>query len=56
VAADETHGRDDKFRAWLEQRRVGYAVVLAAAVPVSDPRFRQVQLPVDQRAASAGGG
>jgi site-specific DNA recombinase len=28
---------------------------LAAAVPVRDPRFRQVQLPVDQGAALAGG-
>jgi SRSO17 transposase len=31
VAADEAYGKDHKFRAWLEQRRIGYVV----AVPCS---------------------
>jgi SRSO17 transposase len=31
VTADEAYGKDGKFRAWLEQRRVGYVV----AVPKS---------------------
>jgi SRSO17 transposase len=28
VTADETYGRDGKFRAWLEQRRTGYVVAV----------------------------
>ena len=28
VTADEAYGRDGKFRAWLEQRRVGYVVAV----------------------------
>ena len=30
VTADEAYGRDGKFRAWLEQRRIGYVVAVAA--------------------------
>jgi SRSO17 transposase len=30
VTADEACGRDGKFRAWLEQRRIGYVVAVAA--------------------------
>jgi SRSO17 transposase len=30
VTADEACGRDGKFRAWLEQRRVGYVVAVAS--------------------------
>ncbi len=29
VTADEAYGRDGKFRAWLEQRRIGYVVAVA---------------------------
>jgi SRSO17 transposase len=28
VTADEAYGRDGKFRAWLEQRRIGYVVAV----------------------------
>ena len=37
VTADEAYGRDGKFRAWLEQRRVGYVVAVDSrqAVPGS---------------------
>ena len=37
VTADEAYGRDGKFRAWLEQRRIGYVVAVASsqAVPGS---------------------
>jgi len=30
VTADEAYGRDGKFRDWLEQRRIGYVVAVAA--------------------------
>jgi SRSO17 transposase len=30
VTADEAYGRDGKFRAWLEQRRIGYVVAVAS--------------------------
>jgi len=30
VTADEAYGRDSKFRAWLEQRRVGYVVAVGS--------------------------
>ena len=30
VTADEAYGRDGKFRNWLEQRRIGYVVAVAA--------------------------
>src|SRR5499427_7893141 len=35
VTADEAYGKDGKFRAWLEARRVGYVVAVASnqAVP-----------------------
>ena len=35
VTADEAYGKDHKFRAWLEQRRIGYVVAVACnqAVP-----------------------
>jgi SRSO17 transposase len=35
VTADEAYGRDHKFRAWLEQRRIGYVVAVACnqAIP-----------------------
>ena len=29
VTADEAYGKDHKFRAWLEQRRIGYVVAVA---------------------------
>jgi SRSO17 transposase len=29
VTADEAYGQDSKFRAWLEQRRIGYVVAVA---------------------------
>jgi SRSO17 transposase len=29
VTADEAYGRDGKFRAWLDQRRIGYVVAVA---------------------------
>ena len=37
VTADEAYGKDHKFRAWLEQRRVGYVVAVASnqAIPGS---------------------
>ncbi len=37
VTADEAYGKDGKFRAWLEARRVGYVVAVASnqAVPGS---------------------
>jgi SRSO17 transposase len=37
VTADEAYGKDQKFRAWLEQRRIGYAVAVACsqAIPGS---------------------
>jgi SRSO17 transposase len=37
VTADEAYGKDGKFRAWLEQRRMGYVVAVARdqAVPGS---------------------
>jgi SRSO17 transposase len=37
VTADEAYGRDHKFRAWLEQRRIGYVVAVACnqAIPAS---------------------
>jgi SRSO17 transposase len=37
VTADEAYGKDHKFRAWLEARRVGYVVAVASnqAVPGS---------------------
>jgi hypothetical protein len=37
VTADEAYGKDGKFRAWLEQRRIGYVVAVASnqAVPGS---------------------
>src|SRR5262249_9915479 len=36
VTADEGYGRDGKFRAWLEQRRMGYVVAVdSQAVPGS---------------------
>ena len=28
VTADEAYGKDGKFRAWLEQRRIGYVVAV----------------------------
>jgi SRSO17 transposase len=34
VTADEAYGRDGKFRDWLEQRRIGYVVAVAANQPV----------------------
>jgi SRSO17 transposase len=30
VTADEAYGKDGKFRDWLEQRRIGYVVAVAA--------------------------
>ncbi|MBV9208011.1 MAG: IS701 family transposase [Actinobacteria bacterium] len=35
VTADEAYGKDAKFRAWLEQRRIGYVVAVACnqAIP-----------------------
>jgi SRSO17 transposase len=30
VTADEAYGKDHKFRAWLEQRRIGYVVAVAS--------------------------
>ena len=33
VTADEAYGKDGKFRAWLEQRRIGYVVAVAATRP-----------------------
>jgi SRSO17 transposase len=35
VTADEAYGKDRKFRAWLEQRRIGYVVAVASnqAIP-----------------------
>jgi SRSO17 transposase len=35
VTADEAYGKDGKFRAWLEQRRIGYVVAVASnqAIP-----------------------
>jgi SRSO17 transposase len=35
VTADEAYGKDHEFRAWLEQRRIGYVVAVACnqAVP-----------------------
>jgi SRSO17 transposase len=35
VTADEAYGKDQKFRAWLEQRRIGYVVAVACnqAIP-----------------------
>jgi SRSO17 transposase len=37
VTADEAYGKDHKFRAWLEARRIGYVVAVASnqAVPGS---------------------
>lgn len=37
MTADEAYGKDHKFRAWLEQRRIGYAVAVACnqAIPTS---------------------
>ncbi len=37
VTADEAYGKDHKFRAWLEQRRIGYVVAVASnqAIPAS---------------------
>ena len=37
VTADEAYGRDQKFRGWLEQRRIGYVVAVACnqAIPAS---------------------
>ena len=37
VTADEAYGKDGKFRAWLEQRRIGYVVAVPCdqAVPGS---------------------
>ena len=37
VTADEAYGKDGKFRAWLEQRRIGYVVAVACnqAIPAS---------------------
>jgi len=37
VTADEAYGKDCKFRAWLEQRRIGYVVAVASnqAIPGS---------------------
>jgi SRSO17 transposase len=37
VTADEAYGKDHQFRAWLEQRRIGYVVAVASnqAVPGS---------------------
>ena len=37
VTADEAYGKDHKFRAWLEQRRIGYVVAVpcSQAVPGS---------------------
>ena len=34
VTTDEAHGRDGKFRDWLEQRRIGYVVAVASNQPV----------------------
>jgi SRSO17 transposase len=34
VTADEAYGKDGKFRAFLEQRRIGYVVAVAANQPV----------------------
>ena len=31
VSADEAYGRDQRFRAWLEQRRIGYVVAVACS-------------------------
>ena len=33
VTADEAYGKDGKFRDWLEQRRIGYVVAVAATRP-----------------------
>jgi SRSO17 transposase len=37
VTADEAYGKDHKFRAWLEARRIGYVVAVARnqAIPGS---------------------
>jgi SRSO17 transposase len=37
VTADEAYGKDHQFRSWLEQRRIGYVVAVAAnqAIPGS---------------------
>jgi SRSO17 transposase len=42
VTADEAYGKDGKFRDWLEQRRIGYAVAVASnqAVPGSSGTSR----------------
>src|ERR1700722_3461922 len=34
ATADEAYGRDQKFRAWLEQRRIGYVVAVACSQAV----------------------
>src|SRR5262249_22565940 len=31
VTADEAYGKDHQFRAWLEARRIGYVVAVAAS-------------------------
>jgi SRSO17 transposase len=36
VTADEAYGKDHKFRAWLEARRVGYVVAVASNQAVPD--------------------
>ncbi len=37
VTADEAHGKDCKFRSWLEERRIGYVVAVACnqAIPAT---------------------
>ena len=41
VTADEAYGKDGSFRGWLEQRRLGY-VVAVAAEPGRGGRRREV--------------
>ena len=35
VTADEAYGRDGKFRAWLEQRRVSYVVAVDSSQAIA---------------------
>src|SRR5579862_128647 len=35
VTADEAYGRDGKFRAWLEQRRIGYVVAVDSRAAIA---------------------